>query len=243
MSDTAEALVEALHRLRDRLAPLTFAPPVHTVYQPIDYAGAMMEAYLRRFGNGTKRTLFVGMNPGPWGMAQTGVPFGDVPTVKGFLRIDEPIGKPADEHPKRPVTGLGCTRTEVSGARFWGLMRGRFNTAEAFFADHFVMNFCPLVFLADTGRNLTPDKLPVAEREPLLAACDDHLAEVVRILEPSHAVGIGVWAEKRVAAAVEAAGSAAAVGRVLHPSPASPLANHGWGEKATAQLVELGAWS
>jgi len=29
---------------------------------------------------------------------------------------------------------------------------------------------------------------------------------------------------------------------VLHPSPASPAANRGWGEAATRQLVELGVW-
>ena len=202
----------------------------------------MMEAYLRRFGAGPKRTLLVGMNPGPWGMAQTGVPFGDVPSVTGFLGLHAPIGKPADEHPKRPVNGLACPRTEISGSRVWAMVRDRFGTPEAFFAEHFVLNFCPLVFLGDTGRNLTPDKLPAAEREPLLAACDDHLAEVVRILRPSFAVGIGVWAEKRVAAAVEAAASNATVGRILHPSPASPLANKDWGGQATRQLVELGAW-
>ena len=242
MSDTADALVDAAVRLRERLRPLSFAPPVHHVYQPLDYAWPMMEAWLRRFGTGPKRTLLVGMNPGPWGMAQTGIPFGDVPSVRGFLGLEAPIGRPPGEHPKRPVTGLSCHRTEVSGSRLWQLMRDRFGTAEAFFADHLVLNFCPLVFLGETGRNLTPDKLPVAEREPCQAACDDHLAEVVRILQPRFAVGIGVWAEKRVAAAVEAAGWDATVGRILHPSPASPLANQDWGGQATRQLVELGAW-
>lgn len=238
------ALWAAARRLRESLEPLAFGEPVHTVYQPLDYAAAMVEAYGRRFGAGPKRTVFVGMNPGPWGMAQTGVPFGDIPSVRDFLKLDEPIGRPANEHPKRPVTGLACPRAEVSGTRFWGLMRDRFGSAEGFFADHFVLNFCPLAFLGDTGRNLTPDKLPVAERAPLLAACDAHLAEALAILRPSFAVGVGVWAEKRVAAAVEAAGLAeATVGRVLHPSPASPAANRGWAQKATAELVELGAWT
>ncbi|BAM02638.1 uracil-DNA glycosylase family protein [Phycisphaera mikurensis] len=242
MTDTADALVAAALCLRERLGPLRFAEPVHAVYQPLAYAWPMMEAYLRRFGAGRKSVLLVGMNPGPWGMAQTGVPFGDVPSVRGFLGLEAPIGKPADEHPKRPVTGLGCPRTEVSGSRVWSMVRARFGTPEAFFADHFVLNFCPLVFLGATGRNLTPDKLPAAEREPLLAACDEHLAEVVRILRPAFAVGIGVWAEKRVAAAVEAAGAGSTVGRILHPSPASPLANTDWGGQATRQLEELGAW-
>ena len=241
-ADPPAPLVDAALRLRDRLDPLRFSPPVHAVYQPLEYAWPMMEAYLHRAGGGSKRVVFVGMNPGPWGMAQTGVPFGDIPSVRDFLRIEAPIGRPPDEHPKRPVTGLACHRTEVSGSRLWALMKDRFRTADAFFADHFVLNFCPLVFLGDTGRNLTPDKLPAAEREPLQAACDDHLAAVMKLLRPAFAIGIGVWAEKRVAAAVEAAASNATVGRILHPSPASPLANKDWGGQATRQLVELGAW-
>lgn len=243
MINSAAPLLAATDHLRDALASLRFAEPVAAVYQPLDYARPMVEAYLRRFGVGAKRTVLVGMNPGPWGMAQTGVPFGDIPSVRDFLGLDEPIGRPAHEHPKRPVTGLACPRTEVSGSRFWGLMQDRFGTAEAFFADHFVLNFCPLVFLADTGRNLTPDKLPAPGRAPLLAACDAHLAQAFAALRPTFAVGIGVWAEKRVAAAVEAAGLAGTtVGRILHPSPASPAANRGWAEQATAQLQQLGAW-
>jgi single-strand selective monofunctional uracil DNA glycosylase len=32
------------------------------------------------------------------------------------------------------------------------------------------------------------------------------------------------------------------LGKVLHPSPASPAANRGWAEAATRQLIEQGVW-
>ena len=35
-----------------------------------------------------KRVVFLGMNPGPFGMAQVGVPFGEVAAVRDWLRID-----------------------------------------------------------------------------------------------------------------------------------------------------------
>ena len=52
--------------------------------------------------------------------------------------------------------------------------------------------------------------------------------------------GVGAFAEQRAAQAL--AGIDVRIGRVLHPSPASPAANRGWSEAATRQLVELGVW-
>ncbi|MBS0553639.1 MAG: single-stranded DNA-binding protein, partial [Proteobacteria bacterium] len=143
----------------------------------------------------------------------------------------------------RPVQGFDCPRSEVSGQRLWGLFRDRFGTPEAFFAEHFVSNYCPLAFFED-GRNLTPDKLPAAEQRPLLAACDAHLRAVVHALQPEWVIGIGAWAEKRAAEALADTPAAQSLrfGRVLHPSPASPAANRGWAEAATRQLTELGVW-
>ncbi|MCJ7753244.1 MAG: hypothetical protein MUP13_01630, partial [Thermoanaerobaculales bacterium] len=142
------------------------------------------------------------------------------------------------EHPKRPVLGNACTRTEVSGARLWGWARDLFTTPEQFFESFFVANYCPLVFMESTGRNRTPDKLPAVEREPLLAACDRALRRTVEHLRPRLVVGVGAFAEGRAATALE--GSGIAIGRILHPSPASPAANRGWADVATRQLRELG---
>ena len=73
-------------------------------------------------------------------------------------------------------------------------------------------------------------------------ACLAHLTDMIRVLRPEFLVGVGGFAEVRLARAAEVAGSKAKVGRILHPSPASPAANRGWAAAATRQLVELGAW-
>lgn len=217
---------------------LTFGPPVTHVYDPLVYARRSAEAYLARFARPGPEALLLGMNPGPFGMAQTGVPFGEVAAVREWMGIEEPVERPTREHPKRPVLGFDCPRSEVSGARLWGWARERFGPPEEFFARFFVWNYCPLVFLEESGRNRTPDKLPAAERTPLFEACDRALRRLVRHLEPARVVGIGKFAADRAAAVLGPDGPP--VGRVLHPSPASPLANRGWAEQAEAQLEAMG---
>ncbi|MDO9600149.1 MAG: single-stranded DNA-binding protein [Azoarcus sp.] len=237
---TASALIAAARELSSQVDRMRFAPPVTHVYNPLDYAGEVHEHYLRRYGEGRKRVVFVGMNPGPFGMAQIGVPFGEISSARDWLGLEGPVGQPAQTNPKRPVEGFACKRSEVSGQRLWGLFRNRFGRPETFFQDHFVANYCPLAFFED-GRNLTPDKLPMSEQLPLLAACDTHLRALVGSLRPEWVIGIGNWAEKRVMAAL-AEVPELRFGRILHPSPASPAANRGWSEAATRQLVELGIW-
>ena len=232
-------LESAARRLCDTLDPMRFAAPVSHVYNPLDYAWAPNALYLQRFGQGRKKAIFVGMNPGPFGMVQTGVPFGEIAAVRDWMGIHAEIVAPSEQNPKRPIEGFACARSEVSGRRLWGLFAELFGSAEAFFAEHFVANYCPLAFF-DGGRNLTPDKLPAAEQGPLLAACDAHLRESIGILRPEWVIGVGAWAEQRAREAL--AGLPLRFGRVLHPSPASPAANRGWSEAATRQLVELGVW-
>lgn len=242
MSSTArsDALVAAARRLSSALAPMQFAPPVSHVYNPLEYAWAPHEAYLRRYGEGRRRIVFLGMNPGPFGMVQTGVPFGEIEAVRGWMGIDAPVERPVGENPKRPIEGFACARSEVSGRRLWGLFAQRFGSPEAFFADHFVANYCPLAFF-DHGRNLTPDKLPARETVPLESACDAHLREMVAVLEPEWLVGVGGFAEARAREAL--AGTGVRIARVLHPSPASPAANRGWAEAAEKQLRAQGIWT
>jgi single-strand selective monofunctional uracil DNA glycosylase len=232
------ALILVSRALSKRVSVLRFADPVCHVYNPLDYARGSHERYLERYGEGQKEVLLLGMNPGPFGMAQTGVPFGDVALVRDWLGILGTVGKPEHEHPKRRVLGFDCPRSEVSGTRLWGWARARFGTPERFFRRFFVANYCPLAFLESSGRNRTPDKLPVAELEPLFAACDQALREVVGLLEPRIVVGIGGFAERRARAAL--AGADVAVGTILHPSPASPRANRGWAEAIEPQLAALG---
>lgn len=238
---SADDLKAAAQRLSAALAQLRFRAPVTHVYNPLSYAGAAYEQYLQRWGDGRRRVLLLGMNPGPFGMVQTGVPFGEIHAARDWLGIDAPIHRPAVEHPKRPVEGWACRRSEVSGRRLWGLFAERFGTPQAFFAEHFVLNWCPLAFLAD-ARNLTPDKLPADEFAPLAAACDQHLRAACAALEPEWLIGVGRFARQRAQLALAGTGTVH-IGEILHPSPASPAANRGWAAAASAQMQALGIWA
>jgi single-strand selective monofunctional uracil DNA glycosylase len=231
-------LVGISRDLSRRVGQLSFGLPVAFVYNPLDYARGLHEAYLERYGHAPKEAVLVGMNPGPFGMAQTGVPFGDVTMVRDFLGLEGEVSKPTLEHPKRCVQGLACPRSEVSGSRLWGWARDEFGTADAFFKRFFVANYCPLVFMEASARNLTPDKLPAGEQKALFAACDEALRQTVAFLQPRHVIGVGAFAAGRARLAL--AGSDVGVGTILHPSPASPAANRGWAAQARKQLVELG---
>lgn len=235
------ALITAAETLSRTLAPLQFSAPVSYVYNPLDYAAAAHATYLRRFANSKKRIVFLGMNPGPFGMTQTGVPFGEIPSVRDWMGIREPIGKPAQEHPKRPVLGFDCPQSEVSGRRLWGLFAEKFGAPENFFADHFVANYCPLVFMSATGANLTPDKLNTGEMAPVHTACLEHLKTILTVLQPQWLIGVGGFAEGR-ALLLQDQFPKLKIGRILHPSPASPAANKDWSGNVTRKMQELGLW-
>ncbi|MCA9691314.1 MAG: hypothetical protein R3A51_02725 [Nannocystaceae bacterium] len=235
---TARALLEATRALARDVSKLNFGTPVTHVYNPLEYAWRSHALYVRRYATGPRRVVFLGMNPGPFGMAQTGVPFGEVEHARAFLKVEAAVDKPAIEHPKRPVQGFACTRREVSGQRLWGAVAERFGDAARFFADHYVANYCPLAFLEESGRNRTPDKLPAGERAPLYAACDRHLQRLVALLRPRWVIGVGAFAEGRARAALE--GVDVEIGRVLHPSPANPVANRDWAGTVRAELATLG---
>jgi len=190
-------MIEAARELGVAVDRIKFTPPITHVYNPLDYARPAHEAYLKKFGNSRKRVVFLGMNPGPFGMVQTGVPFGEIAVVRAWMRLEAAIGKPRREHPKRPVKGFACPRSEVSGKRLWGLFADRFGSAENFFADYFVVNYCPLALFDRNGRNLTPDKLPARQAMPLFAVCDRHLRRAIEILQPEWLIGIGEFAGKR----------------------------------------------
>ncbi len=231
LSSIADSLVRKLKHLH-------FGPPITHVYNPLEYARDSHRIYVDRYGRAPREVVLIGMNPGPWGMAQTGVPFGDVTLVRDWLGISAPVRRPREEHPQRPIHGFDCPRGEVSGSRLWGWARDVFSTPEHFFRRFFVANYCPLAFMEESGRNRTPDKLCTAEAVPLFAACDQALRRTVELLQPRLVVGIGAFAERRVRVAL--VGVDVGVGRILHPSPASPAANRGWGIRATAELRALG---
>jgi len=238
--EISDALVAAAKKLAAAVRDLKFGAPVAHVYNPLTYAWAPHELYLRRFGNSPKRVIFLGMNPGPFGMIQTGVPFGEIRAVRDWLKIESTVGKPARQHPRRPILGFACHRSEVSGQRLWGLFADRFRLPHRFFAGHIVMNYCPLAFVESSGRNRTPDKLPAPEKAALFAACDQHLRQIVAALQPEWLIGVGDFALKRARAALPI--GPIKLARILHPSPASPAANRNWALLATRQIQDLGLW-
>lgn len=238
--DSVDSIIAIYRELSSAVDALPRPDGAAQVYNPLEYARRPWERYLRLYATPPKRVVFLGMNPGPWGMAQTGVPFGEVAAVREWMGIEEPVDQPASSHPKRPIEGFSCGRSEVSGRRLWALFSEHGGEASSFFKDHLVLNYCPLVYMEESGRNLTPDKLPASYRRDLYALCDDALGRVVNTLSPQWAIGVGAFAQTRLETAIPAGPG---IGWILHPSPASPRANRGWAEEATRQLRELGIWS
>lgn len=224
--------------LVEALRPLEFTLPISHIYNPLEYARTAYDLYLERYGTGSKEIVLLGMNPGPWGMAQTGIPFGEIDMVKNWLNIRVPVGRPAAVHPKKPVNGFDCTRSEVSGRRLWGWARKRFESPENFCRRFFVANYCPLLFVETGGRNRTPNAIRATERKPLLDACDRALQQTVAVLSPRFVVGVGEFAAARARIALGA--REVVVGRINHPSPANPRANRGWEALVEKEMAAIG---
>ncbi|MGB8634073.1 MAG: uracil-DNA glycosylase family protein [Rhodanobacteraceae bacterium] len=233
--NSTDAVIRLTRSLARAAGKLDFRTPSH-VYNPLQYAWPAHRQYLKRFAGERGRVLLLGMNPGPWGMAQTGVPFGDVGMARDWLGIQAPLKKPLPEqHPKYPITGFDCPRSEGSGSRFWGWAQQRFGSPEKFFEQFFVWNYCPLLFIGE-GRNLIPGKLRKDENEPLMALCNQALEALLRAIEPVAVVGIGRYAETR---AREVASERIPIAYLHHPSPANPAANRDWPAMANQTL---GPW-
>jgi single-strand selective monofunctional uracil DNA glycosylase len=171
-------------------------------------------------------------------MAQTGVPFGEIAAVRDWMGIEARVAAPERQHPKRPIQGFACTRSEVSGQRLWGWAQKTFGSAEAFFARFFVANYCPLMFMGAGGQNLTPDKLKAAEARLLFEACNRALHRTIAHLQPEHVIGIGRFAADRARAALQ--DLEVKIGGITHPSPANPKANRGWEPLVRRELAALG---
>jgi single-strand selective monofunctional uracil DNA glycosylase len=242
---SAASLILSAQKLSKALQNLSFASPIHTVYNPLEYAWEAHQTYLKRYANSPKKVLFLGMNPGPFGMAQTGIPFGEIPAVRDWLKIQTQIGQPHNLHPKRPISGFACAQSEVSGRRLWGLFAQRYPNATEFFLEHFVANYCPLVFMSESGRNITPDQLQPQERINIENHCDLYLQEMILSLKPDWLIGVGAYAEKQMIKAKEQLRDRLILktGKILHPSPASPAANKDWAGTATRQLIVLSVWN
>lgn len=240
--DFTERLLERTKRLRVEVNSLVFTYGGY-IYNPLDYAWPMHEAFLRRFVREGSHVLFLGMNPGPFGMMQTGVPFGEINAVRDYLCLSFPVGKPEREHPNRPVLGMRTTRSEGSGRRLWSLISKRYPDADDFFKEHCIFNYCPLGFLDEgkTAKNFTPDHLPKDERVNLERVCDSYLSDVIGMLNPEALIGVGKYAEAKLLSVNTDSGRI--VSSIIHPSPGNPQANVDWDGKTVSKMKELGLWN
>lgn len=259
MTNRPERIDEIYRQLTADLAGVTaetMGDPVRWVYKPLEYAGSIHGRYIERYcPREPGSVLFMGMNPGPDGMAQTGIPFGAVTAVRDYLALGGPIASPAKTHPKKPVLGFACPKIEPSGKRLWGLVRERFPDPMSFFARNFVINHCPLLFLAGTGSNIAAAQLSARQLSDFIPACDRAAAAVIAELEPRALVGIGAFAYKafmriRDSLLAPTFGPEGTprwlreleIVQILHPSPASPAANRGWAERVATDLENAGLW-
>ena len=230
---TVERMIEASSTLRDDVESfadsLVKEGSVDVVYNPLAYAWEPHRAYLESAAGGGAKTLLLGMNPGPHGMGQMGIPFAATSVVRDLLKItDLEVGQPRNPHPKRPVSGLDWPKEEVSGTRLWGLLADEYGDAGSIFKSVFLLNHCPLMlFSGDRATNITPDKIAGPTTRKLLERCDQHLREVVGIMQIERVIGVGRYSEKRAYNALSSIG--VEVTTCWHPSPASPLANRNGG--------------
>ena len=229
-----ERMIEASSKLRDDVEKfadsLVKEGSVDAVYNPLAYAWEPHRAYLELASGGGAKTLLLGMNPGPHGMGQMGIPFAATSVVRELLKITNlEVGQPRKPHPKRPISGLDWPKEEVSGTRLWSLLANEYGSAESIFKSVFLLNHCPLMlFSGERATNITPDKITGPPTKALLERCDEHLREVVDIMKIERVIGVGRYSEKRALNALS--GIDISVTTCWHPSPASPLANRNKGE-------------
>ena len=232
-------VIESAKKLSEKCDSLTKSILRQTnlsyVTNPLNYAWQYHESYLKQYSGLGAKTLLLGMNPGPYGMAQCGVPFGATNIAKNFLNITGKVTDPSGRHPKRPVEGLDFERQEISGTRLWGLLKDIWRTPVNIHKNVFLVNHCPLLLLSESGKNITPDKISGNAVKKLLKACDEHLKEVVIEMGITRVIGVGKYAEKRALLALN--GLDVEITTCWHPSPASPLANRNDGADWRANVT------
>ena len=181
-----DELIIAAENLRDRVDSLgdllVKKGLVDYSYNPLMYAWEPHKAFIELGGGKGAKTLLLGMNPGPHGMGQMGIPFSATSVVRDLLEIKGlEVLQPKNIHPKRPVTGLDWHKEEVSGTRIWNVLEEYYGSMEEIFSNVFIVNHCPLMlFNGERGTNITPDKISGDVVKKLLQICDEHLVQVVK---------------------------------------------------------------
>lgn len=204
------------------------------MYNVLDYAWDAWEQYITQYAKGTAHTLVLGINPGPHGMVQTGIPFGNISTVQHYLNIQPNIQHDKiSPHPRRPVLGLTYTREEPSGKLLWGTIQEMYPNPNDFFSDFFVLNYCPLAFFSNDEKasNLTPDKLPKIYQSHIEILCSKHLAQYLVGFQITRILAVGKYTQQIAGKVLEGGGldilmpkQKIEVQYLTHPSPLNP--NH-----------------
>ena len=269
-------LIKTTRILADDLHALRRPAGVSHVYNPLRYMWPAHERFLSRHyvtdrasapdgrldfyepagATRPRRYLILGMNPGPHGMVQTGLPFGDVVNAAAMLgyRTGDQVPAPdlagVELHPSRPVIGLSATRREASGERLWGGLAAIFGGLEQTLAACFAANYCPLAYFADDaqGTNVTPEDFgkktikgePNPRHDPGYAAeldkvCLPYLVRVARAMRVEVILAVGRYAEAKanIIAALQPDDSRPARPKVVYLTHPSPLATRSAGEWAT----------
>ncbi|XP_059053181.1 single-strand selective monofunctional uracil DNA glycosylase-like isoform X1 [Achroia grisella] len=232
-SNLCNEFLDLIDQLNVNLEKLQLPNSVQCIYNPTIYARNTFEQYVRKYCNTKKKVMFFGMNPGPWGMSQTGVPFGEVASVRDWLHIIGPVGKPPTELSNRQVNGFNCKRPEISGKRFWGLFKKICRNPENFFHSSFVYNYLPQQWMKNSGANVTPGEFSASDMRPLYAICDPIFVKVLEIYEVETIIAVGKFCEKRAQKAIKQylPNATIQIFYLPHPSPRS-VNNTNWEEKA-----------
>ncbi|XP_006564278.1 single-strand selective monofunctional uracil DNA glycosylase [Apis mellifera] len=239
LGNISEQILSVERDLVIELGKIVFHSPIEYVYSPLEYAFNIHTMYVQKYCNTIKKILFLGMNPGPWGMSQTGVPFGEISMVRDWLKICGPVGKPVKEQPNRKVTGFQCNRSEISGKRLWSLFQKLCGSPEKFFQQAYIHNYCPIALMKKNGCNITPAEIKGSEIQTLHSSCDKALLDIIKIIKAEIVIGIGGYAEKRAQFVIQSSKLPIKVLCLPHPSPRA-VNNKNWSEKATKKLSEFG---
>ena len=192
-NDKYLAIIELYKSLNIELDELKFFPPCFYVYNPLSYCFESFKIYFEYLNTEEEINLFFGINPGPFGMAQTGIPFGDKETVKNYLKIEPKIDidKIPKQHPKKQILGLEVKRVEKSGRIFWGVIKEFYPEKYDFFKSNFVLNFCPLCFLDEQGRNITPKVLRKEDQIALYKILEIFMLKLFKLIKIKKLIAIG----------------------------------------------------
>ncbi|XP_037927861.1 single-strand selective monofunctional uracil DNA glycosylase-like [Teleopsis dalmanni] len=179
---------ELNEKLRHYRAPIE---DITHIYNPVEYAADLHCEYLRKYLDRPKRVVFLAVHPEQNGMAQTGVPFGNVSTVRDMMKLCGEVKQPNRLHPKHPVLGLNCHINEPSGVRFWGLMDKIAGSLDTFSEQCFVHTFCPLLFFNEYGRTIEPCVLPFEIKYPMRDLLVEALCKEMKLVQPEIIVVTG----------------------------------------------------